>query len=159
MPMIFRQPERKTVAVNLDQTLAHTLEAMVLWHNQVYNTHLTVADFDTYEFHKVWGGSIQESHAKVREFYESSHFEQIQPIHDFALEALKMLKKRKFTLVIITSRQQFIAEETKKFVDKHYSGKLLLLFSFEELLLLLLSTQKKKKKSVNFFVKREMSNN
>ncbi|KAI7850745.1 hypothetical protein BDC45DRAFT_608634 [Circinella umbellata] len=122
MPMIFRQPERKTVAVNLDQTLAHTLEAMVLWHNQVYDTQLTVADFDTYEFHKVWGGSIQDSHAKVREFYESSHFEQIQPIHDFALEALKMLKKRKFTLVIITSRQQFIAEETKKFVDKHYSG-------------------------------------
>ncbi|KAI9274832.1 hypothetical protein BDA99DRAFT_601920 [Phascolomyces articulosus] len=122
MPMIFRQPERKTVAVDLDQTLAHTLEAMVHWHNQVYDTQLTVADFDTYEFHKVWGGSIQESHAKVREFYESSHFEQIQPIHDFALEALKMLKKRKFTLVIITSRQQFIAEETKKFVDKHYPG-------------------------------------
>ncbi|CAO3641808.1 unnamed protein product [Cunninghamella echinulata] len=33
-----------------------------------------------------------------------------------------MLKRRKFHLVIITSRQQFIAEETKKFVDKHYPG-------------------------------------
>ncbi|KAI9489285.1 hypothetical protein BDB00DRAFT_770854 [Zychaea mexicana] len=120
--MIFRKLQRKTVAVDLDQTLAHTLEAMVLWHNQVYNTSYTLADFNTYDFHKVWGGSVQDTHAKVREFYESSHFEQIQPIHDFALEALKMLKKRKFTLVIITSRQQFIAEETKKFVDKHYPG-------------------------------------
>ncbi|KAI8145955.1 hypothetical protein BJV82DRAFT_602866 [Fennellomyces sp. T-0311] len=122
MPMIFRKPQRKTVAVDLDQTLAHTLEAMVLWHNEVYNTSFTFADFDTYDFHKVWGGSMEEACVKVREFYDSPHFEQIQPIHDFALEALKMLKKRKFSLVIITSRQQFIAEDTKKFVDKHYPG-------------------------------------
>ena len=123
MPMIFRKPQRKTVAVDLDQTLAHTLEAMVLWHNQVYNTAYTFADFDTYDFHKVWGGTAEEACAKVRQFYQSPHFEQIQPIHDFALEALKMLKKRKFSLVIITSRQQFISEDTKKFVDKHYPGK------------------------------------
>ncbi|KAI9320177.1 hypothetical protein BX666DRAFT_1853163 [Dichotomocladium elegans] len=121
--MIFRKPEHKTIAVDLDQTLAHTLEAMIEWHNSVYDTCLTPADFDTHhDYHTIWGGSPEEARLKVREFYESSQFERIQPIHDFALEALKMLKKRKFTLVIITSRQQFIAEETKKFVDKHYPG-------------------------------------
>lgn len=120
--MIFRKPQPKTVAVDLDQTLAHTLEAMIDWHNQVYNTCLTMADFDTHDYSRIWGGSHEEACLKVREFYDSPHFERIQPIHDFALETLKILKKRKFTLVIITSRQQFIAEETKKFVDKHYPG-------------------------------------
>lgn len=125
MPMIFKKPQQKTIAVDLDQTLAHTLEALVAWHNETYDTHLTVSDFDTYDYSKVWGGSREEACLKIREFYESRHFENIQPINDFALEALKMLKKRKFNLVIITSRQQFIAEETKKFVDKHYPGKLM----------------------------------
>ncbi|KAI7881783.1 hypothetical protein K492DRAFT_230185 [Lichtheimia hyalospora FSU 10163] len=122
MPMIFRKPQPKTVAVDLDQTLAHTLEAMIDWHNQIYHTSLTMADFDTHDYSRVWGGSHEEACLKVREFYDSPHFERIQPIHDFALETLKILKKRKFTLVIITSRQQFIAEDTKKFVDKHYPG-------------------------------------
>lgn len=123
MPMIFSKPQRKTVAVDLDQTLAHTLDALVEWHNRVYDTDLCVADFDSYDFSKVWGGTREEACYKIREFYESDHFARIQPIDDFALETLKMLKKRKFNLVIITSRQQFIAEETKKFVDKHYPGK------------------------------------
>ncbi|KAI8366960.1 hypothetical protein EDC96DRAFT_507584 [Choanephora cucurbitarum] len=113
---------RKVVAVDLDQTLAHTLESLVQWHNDTYQTNYTLADFNTYDYWKVWGGTREESCLKVREFYESEHFEQIEPIRDFALEALKMLKRRNFTLVIITSRQQFIASKTKKFVDKHYPG-------------------------------------
>ncbi|KAI8353997.1 hypothetical protein BD560DRAFT_408129 [Blakeslea trispora] len=113
---------RKVIAVDLDQTLAHTLESLVKWHNDTYCTNYSVADFNTYDYWKVWGGTREESCMKVREFYESEHFEQIEPIRDFALEALKMLKRRNFTLVIITSRQQFIASKTKKFVDKHYPG-------------------------------------
>ncbi|KAG0173619.1 hypothetical protein DFQ28_011111 [Apophysomyces sp. BC1034] len=120
--MIAREQPRKTVAVDLDQTLAHTLDALVSWHNDVYHTNYTVADFHTYNFCQVWGGSKEEACAKIRQFYDSDHFDQISPIHDFALEALKMLKKRRFNLVIITARQQFIAEATKKFVDRHYPG-------------------------------------
>lgn len=120
--IIRKDTPRKTVAVDLDQTLAHTLEALVAWHNQVYHTQFTPADFDTYDYSRVWGGSREEACFKMREFYESEHFDHIEPIRDYALEALKALKKRKFVLIIITSRQQFIAEATKKFVDKHYPG-------------------------------------
>ncbi|KAI8082606.1 uncharacterized protein B0P05DRAFT_468085 [Gilbertella persicaria] len=113
---------RKVIAVDFDQTLAHTLESLVKWHNDTYSTNFSVTDFNTYDYWKIWGGTREESCMKIREFYESEHFEQIEPIRDFALEALKMLKRRHFTLVIITSRQQFIADKTKKFVDKHYPG-------------------------------------
>ncbi|KAL0078501.1 hypothetical protein J3Q64DRAFT_1815666 [Phycomyces blakesleeanus] len=121
MPPLHREP-RKIIAVSLDQTLAHTLEALISWHNQVHQTHLHLSDFDTTDYSKVWGGSHQERDAKMREFYESDNFKRIRPIDDFALETLKTLKRRRFSLVIITSRQQCVAELTKKFVDRHYPG-------------------------------------
>ncbi|KAI7869148.1 hypothetical protein BDF14DRAFT_1880324 [Spinellus fusiger] len=122
MPTIIKQLPRKVLAINLDQTLAHTLEALVDWHNQIYKTQFTLRDFNTYDFSQVWGGTQEETYEKIRRFYNSQQFENIKPIEDFGLEALKMLKKRQFTLVIITSRQQFIAGQTKLFVDRHYPG-------------------------------------
>ncbi|KAG1143389.1 hypothetical protein G6F37_006882 [Rhizopus arrhizus] len=113
---------RKLIAVDLDQTLCDTLQNLVEWHNDTYHTQLKLTDFDTLDFWKIWGGTSEESCRKIREFYDSRHFDEIKPIKDFALEALKMLKKRGFQLVIVTSRQQFIAEKTKKFIDRHYPG-------------------------------------
>ncbi|KAI9030847.1 hypothetical protein CLU79DRAFT_802416 [Phycomyces nitens] len=122
MPTILKHQPRRVLAVNIDQTLAHTLEALVKWHNDTYDSHLTINDFDTYDFTAVWGGSQESTCEKIRAFYDSEYFERIPPIQDFALEALKIFKKRKYTLVIITSRQQFVAAQTKKFVDHHYPG-------------------------------------
>ncbi|CAO3588952.1 unnamed protein product [Absidia cylindrospora] len=89
---------------------------MLTWHNH-YHAPCTT-DLDTMA--RYW--QDDECSSKIRTFYQSDEFDTMQPISDFALEALKMLKKRGFHLVIITSRQQFIAEETKRFVDKHYPG-------------------------------------
>lgn len=122
--MYLKEP-KKVIAVDLDQTLAHTMESLVEWHNAIYGTCYKVTDFNTYDYWKVWGGTQEESCVKIREFYESSYFDEIKPIRDFALEALKMLKRRHFTLVIVTSRQQFVAEKTKRFVDRHYPGNFL----------------------------------
>ncbi|KAG1443815.1 hypothetical protein G6F56_010536 [Rhizopus delemar] len=113
---------RKLIAVDLDQTLSDTLECLIEWHNHTYHSQLKLIDFHTLDYWKVWGGTKEESCQKIRAFYESQYFDSIKPIKDYALEALKALKKRHFRLVIVTSRQQFIAEKTKKFVDRHYSG-------------------------------------
>ncbi|ORZ06256.1 hypothetical protein BCR42DRAFT_361216 [Absidia repens] len=121
MPSVYKEP-RKTIAVNLDDTLSHTLEALLDWHNLCYGTNNTMTDLNSLHLHDIWGGTPEDTCDKIRQFYQSEHFVTIEPIMDFALEALKMLKKRRFHLVIITSRQQFIAEETKRFVDKHYPG-------------------------------------
>ncbi|KAI8330122.1 hypothetical protein BC941DRAFT_384040 [Chlamydoabsidia padenii] len=121
MPSVYKEP-RKTIAVNLDETLSHTLAALLSWHNDQYGTQHLMSDVDSMDLTQLWGGTHEDVCLKIRAFYASQAFEAIQPIHDFALEALKMLKKRRFHLVIITSRQQFIAEETKRFVDRHYPG-------------------------------------
>ncbi|KAI8342859.1 hypothetical protein BC941DRAFT_390041 [Chlamydoabsidia padenii] len=110
----------KTIAVNLDNTLAHTLESQLAWHNDLYATNHCVDDLTCVDLTELWGA--QDTCTKIRQFYQSQAFDTIEPIHDFALEALKMLKKRQYRLVIITSRPQYIAKETKRFVDKHYPG-------------------------------------
>ncbi|KAI9254259.1 hypothetical protein BY458DRAFT_420985, partial [Sporodiniella umbellata] len=111
---------RKLIAVNLDQTLCNTAKSLMLWHNRVYGTQLELSQFNTLDYWKVWGGTEQESCLKIREFYNSPEFLEIECIQDFSYEALKMLKSRGFKLVIITSRQQFVARPTKTFVDKFY---------------------------------------
>ncbi|CAO3593717.1 unnamed protein product [Absidia cylindrospora] len=47
MPSVYKEP-RKTIAVNLDDTLSHTLEALSDWHNLCYGTHHTMTDMDCY---------------------------------------------------------------------------------------------------------------
>lgn len=113
---------RRIVAVDLDDTLAHSVEALAAWHNDTYDTDLKHSDFHTHNLWEVWGGSREEACQKVREFYTSKHFLDLQPINDYALESLRMLKRRRFSLVIVTSRQQLVAEETKRWVDKCYPG-------------------------------------
>ncbi|CAO3693872.1 unnamed protein product [Umbelopsis ramanniana] len=113
---------RQIVAVDLDDTLSHTIEALSAWHNDTYETNLKHSDFHTQNLWEVWGGSREEACQKVREFYTSKHFMDLQPINDYALESLRMLKRRRFSLVIVTSRQQLVAEETKRWVDKCYPG-------------------------------------
>lgn len=113
---------RRIVAVDLDDTLSHTTEALIAWHNDTYKTNLKHSDFHTQNLWEVWGGSREEACQKVREFYTSKHFMDLQPINDYALESLRMLKRRRFSLVIVTSRQQLVAEETKRWVDKCYPG-------------------------------------
>ncbi|RUS12641.1 hypothetical protein BC937DRAFT_87349, partial [Endogone sp. FLAS-F59071] len=122
MPRPSPPKRRRIIAVNFDNTLTTTLSSLVQFHNAVYGTHLKESDFTSENYWEVWGGTPEETYAKTRLFYESKYFRQIQPVQDGTLETLKMLKKRKFTLVIITSRQQFIAEQTKKFVDRYFPG-------------------------------------
>lgn len=56
---------RLIVAVDVDEVLAAFIPAVADFHNAVYSTSLCAASFHSYEFHKVWGGSKEESSEKV----------------------------------------------------------------------------------------------
>lgn len=85
-------------------------------------TNLTAADFNSYHFRDVWGGDHEESVQKVHSFFDSEHFRQM-PTVPGALEALTALKES-FSLVIVTSRQHVIEEETRQWVDRHFNVRL-----------------------------------
>ncbi|KAF9914823.1 hypothetical protein FBU30_002352 [Linnemannia zychae] len=112
---------RKVIAVDLDEVLARTTLAIADFHNDTYGTQLTMDDFISYDYTKVWGGTREESIAKWRLFFDSPYFLKVEPVEG-SLETLKLLKSRRFSLVIITARQQFVADLTKKFVDRHFPG-------------------------------------
>ncbi|KAG0241337.1 hypothetical protein B0O80DRAFT_434960 [Mortierella sp. GBAus27b] len=112
---------RKVIAVDLDEVLAKTLVAVAEFHNDTYGTSLVMDDFISYDCSKVWGGTREESIAKWRLFFDSPYFHKVEPVEG-SLETLKLLKSRRYSLVIVTARQQFVADLTKKFVDRHYPG-------------------------------------
>jgi len=112
---------RKVIAVDLDEVLARTTLAIADFHNDTYGTSLTMDDFVSYDYTQVWGGTREESIAKWRLFFDSPYFLKVEPVEG-SLETLKLLKARRFSLVIVTARQQFVADLTKKFVDRHFPG-------------------------------------
>lgn len=57
-----------TVAVDIDEVLGAFVEALVEFHNATYKTTLVVDSFVSYQFSRVWGGTEEESAAKVSRF-------------------------------------------------------------------------------------------
>ncbi|KAG0307338.1 hypothetical protein BGZ98_000513 [Dissophora globulifera] len=112
---------RKVIAVDLDEVLARTSLAIAEFHNDTYGTSLTMEDFVSYDYTKIWGGTREESIVKWRLFFDSPYFLKVEPVEG-SLETLKLLKSRRYSLVIVTARQQFVADLTKKFVDRHFPG-------------------------------------
>ena len=111
---------KPVIAVDLDEVLGDFIPALALWHNNTYNTNLKPSDYFSYTFKDVWGGSDAESVEKVHEFFTTDYFINIKPVPQ-AKEVLERLKS-KFEFVVVTSRQHAIAEETRKWLQKHYTN-------------------------------------
>ncbi|KAI8073838.1 hypothetical protein BC940DRAFT_289334 [Gongronella butleri] len=122
-----KRSRNKVIAVEIDQILARTLDAFVLWHNDAYDTEWAVDDVKCRDLTRVFGGNKADGCAKLREFYDSKQFCEMQPIDGDsptwgALEVLQTLKRRKWSLVIVTYRPQFTNKATQRFIDRHYPG-------------------------------------
>jgi len=110
--------QRPTIACDMDEVLCDFLGALIAWHNATYGTSLTKADFKSYAFHEAWGGTLTEGVDKVHRFFESSYFAKIEPIPG-AAQAVAALRKRA-RLVVVTSRQNVIAERTLEWLNAHF---------------------------------------
>ncbi|KAL1924163.1 uncharacterized protein VTP21DRAFT_7198 [Calcarisporiella thermophila] len=112
----------QVLALEIDKVLADTAGALMRFSTSAYGQlTFNVEDLSSPNYWERLGPTPDESLRFAREFFASKEFEKIEPMPG-ALEALRVLKARRFTLVIVTSRPQFIAEETRKFVDKYYPG-------------------------------------
>lgn len=109
---------KPVVAVDIDEVLAFFIPALANFHNFNYGTSLTSENFVSYQFHEVWGGSKEECSSKVELFFESTHFETIEPIPG-AFEALKKLQAD-FDLQIVTARQHKQEQLTREWVGKYF---------------------------------------
>jgi 5'(3')-deoxyribonucleotidase len=77
------------LAVDVDEVLAQFVAGLAAFHNETYGTSLSVADFSSYRFKDVWGGTDAEATEKVHKFFESEHFLNLAPVPG-SLEAVKV---------------------------------------------------------------------
>ncbi|CAD7963244.1 unnamed protein product [Amoebophrya sp. A120] len=115
--------KRLVVAVDLDEVLGQFLNALVQYYNQEKQKTFAVSDFFSYRFCDVWGGTNEEATEVVHAFFETEFFKQrILPIDDAKQVLEKWKGKDIIDFYVVTSRQTVILEETKAWLEQHYSG-------------------------------------
>jgi uncharacterized HAD superfamily protein len=67
-------PYRPLIAVDIDEVLARFAHTLASYHNEKYSTSLTEESFFSYQFHEVWGGTVEEANSKVRLFHDMYYF-------------------------------------------------------------------------------------
>ncbi len=110
-----------TIGIDLDEVLADFTGAIIKFHNKAFNTSFQKEHFHTYEFWRIWGGTASDAAKEINEFYKSRHFENINPVFG-SRKGVDILSK-KHNLKIITARQNYIADKTKKWLDNHFADK------------------------------------
>ena len=106
------------IGIDLDEVLADFLTALLKYHNATYGTNLKREQFLSYGFWKTWGGTRDEAIQKVYDFHKTPYFKNIQPVA-CAKKAISSLKQNN-DLLIVTSRQNSVENETREWVDKHF---------------------------------------
>jgi hypothetical protein len=113
----------RTIAVDIDEVLARFTAALCAWHNEHHGTALTMEDIVSYHFADVAGfGSLEETHVKMVQFFESPHFHSMEPLPG----AREVLQRHavghggSFRFVVLTSRSDTLEEATVKFRETHY---------------------------------------
>lgn len=110
---------RKVIAVDIDDTLADHVEAFISWSNQEYGTAFTV---DSYSDHwsELWNTEHAETERRAIAFHEAGEHGRFM-IKPGSKEVLVYLKER-YDLVVVTARRQMVVEESRGWIQAHYSG-------------------------------------
>jgi phosphoserine phosphatase len=115
------------IAVDLDEVLGQFIPRLALFYNAnasrfpfTIPASLEPAQFFSYRFSDVWGGDDRQSIAIVEAFFESALFKGGLPLVPGAVEGVKALKDAGHDLVIVTSRQLFLEEVTRRWVQANF---------------------------------------
>jgi 5'(3')-deoxyribonucleotidase len=109
------------IAIDIDEVLVPFLNPMARYHRQKSGIRKTDKPKFDYVYRDIFNVTEEESQKMVREFYESPHFQVLQPIRG---SRRVMYKFRHATdkLYVITGRQDIVREETERWIDRHFPG-------------------------------------
>lgn len=120
-----RPAAKKTIAVDIDDVISAQNENMRLYankkygHNHSFEDYLAEGPYWSY-WGGVWGVSDEEQKRRVQEYNHSGQLS-LQAVVPGAIEAINELKKR-FNLIIITSRSDEHLDETHQWLAKHFKS-------------------------------------
>ena len=110
---------KKVLAVDIDDVIFPFVPELAKYHNQNFNTEYDIDSFHTYIFNEVWGGSTEEGHAKIMNFF-TSDFRNVEPIKG-SYDALLNIKDR-YDLYIVTSRDEELRPITEPWINARFPG-------------------------------------
>lgn len=112
--------KKSKIGIDLDSVLAEMGPALNNYHNRKWGTNLSEADYIHYGLSKIWNCSPDEVVDRVYEFYETSDFDNIEPVKG-SQAGINYLSER-YELLLITSRPGFLEEKTHQWLDNYFSG-------------------------------------
>ena len=115
------EDKKRKIGIDIDDTLLDFIGNYLIFHNQKYKTNLKREDFKTYSFNHSLGGTMNKAVNTVGEFYKTEIFKKIRPFSN-SIDVINNLKK-KYDLFIITSRPDFMVDETKEWINKYFPNK------------------------------------
>jgi|EP01044_Picomonas_judraskeda_P003251 hypothetical protein len=113
--------QKPVLALDIDEVCAQFVPGLIRYHNEKYGTGLKTETFHSYTFADVWGGTDEESVAKVFDFFTTEHFLNLEPVQG-SVEAVASLVDAGFDVVGVTSRQLVIEDPTRAWLDRHFPG-------------------------------------
>lgn len=111
------------IAIDIDEILADTLRAIIIYDNNKYRLNHKWEDFHTYRFWEVWGCTKEESVLRVSDFFGSEDAKNILPISG-SIEGIETLSK-KYYLHSVTGRPEKYRILTNEFIEKYHKDKFL----------------------------------
>lgn len=117
----------RVIAVDLDEVLGQFILQLTKFYNENAANYpfaipksLQPEDFFSYRFCEVWGGTDAQSIEIVEAFFDSPHFKDGLPMVPGAAEGVKALKDLGYTLVVVTSRQAFLEDLTRRWLVANF---------------------------------------
>jgi 5'(3')-deoxyribonucleotidase len=109
------------IGIDLDDTLGETMQSLVRYHNFQKNKNLSKKDIKSWEVNKYFNLSKKETRQLFEQFYASHYFKNLLPI-PFAKETLTKLKNIGHELIVVTSRPDYLRNDTTNWVLSNFPG-------------------------------------
>jgi len=110
---------RKIIAVDIDDVLADNAKGFAEFSNSRWGGALTQDDYDEH-WARVWGVSEREARQRADIFHREGAVVSYSH-NESATTVLRKLRK-KYQLVIVTSRRRSIEVHTNEWIHRHYPG-------------------------------------
>jgi uncharacterized HAD superfamily protein len=110
---------KQTIAVDIDDVLSASAEALVTFSNKQWDIQLTVDQVNE-DFAKAWGVTREEAAPMIETFLSSGAHGEYQSL-DGALPVLRELKSR-FRLIVVTSRRRRLKPVTDAWIERHFEN-------------------------------------
>lgn len=111
--------KRKTIAIDVDDVLASSVEGFVNFMNDRWGTHLAPEDY-TERWAIMWQVDEEEERRRAHEIHKSGVVATFEHFPD----AEKVLRRlaQSYRLVVLTSRVKHLKRDTEDWIGRHFGG-------------------------------------